>query len=118
MRERWVCDPAIEAAAVALVKTYDGPGADKAVAVVAQALPGAERHMWVIGQEVITLPGLVLLAYTGAGDPPPGLLGLHEATDRADQFARDYLDALGYAGQTAHVTVDAEARAAMWQGWK
>jgi hypothetical protein len=81
------------------------PAAD--VAVIPMYLPGKQRGIWTIGQEVHTVPGVLFLATTGY-HPAPGVPSLSWARSTACDIAREVLRADPRGGTVAYVIVESD----------
>jgi hypothetical protein len=85
------------------------------VAIVPMYQPGKEHGWWTIGQRVETVAGVVLVAYSGAGETPKDLMDYHKARDLAERTARGYLG--DEEGTTATAVVDLDGKAAVFEGY-
>jgi hypothetical protein len=75
------------------------------VAFIPMILPGKTRSVWIYGQEVCTVPGVVLLASRN----PEGnevVPGYSHARDTCWRVARGEFEAMGTDGVTACVVVE------------
>jgi hypothetical protein len=117
---RWL--PTIEArqqaaAAVRVAVHQLGVPARDVTALVPMIQPGKERGIWTLGQAVETIPGVILVAYSGAGEVPvPGLLDYHEARNIAETIGRNRLAETGRLGTTGYAAVDEDGEAAVFEG--
>ena len=94
--ERWTPSPPAREMAAAMLAA--APGAEMVIVPLVQ--PGKARGIWTMGQVVVTVPGVYLLA----GDVP-GAMPYREARDMALQAAEDA--AHGYAaGTTAFALIE------------
>lgn len=122
MRERWLPTDAAIRHAQALLAAE--PNADLALVPLLQ--PGKNRSVWTIGQEVLTLPGVVILASNddGRGD----ILGYHTARRYCEIIAgeyqvtvwkerRDASDGLVSPGTTAHAVVTRDGNASVFEDY-
>jgi hypothetical protein len=85
-------------------------------ALVPMIQPGKERGIWTLGQAVETIPGVILVAYTGAGPAPEGVLDYHEARNIAETIGRNRLAETGRLGTTGYAAVDEDGEAAVFEG--
>lgn len=100
MRRRWL--PTNRAVRHARILLAAEPAAD--VAVIPMYQPGKQHGIWLTGQTVITVPGVVFIAsnsFIVAGLIP----GASWARDAACDIARDRLRAQGQDGTVAYAMV-------------
>jgi hypothetical protein len=109
MRERWLPSPASVRHARAVLEAE--PRAD--VAAIPMVLPGKRHGFWKAGQEVLTVPGVVLIGNSrdsgGDGDVP----GWSWTRNVACSLARAYL--AGLPGTVAYAAVYREGGEAVFE---
>jgi len=88
------------------------PGAD--IAFIPMCLPGKELGWWREGQEVVTVPGVVLLAVNGFDDSGPVPSGSW-ARNTAAAIARQVLQERGQDGVAAYAVVRREGHTAVFE---
>ena len=121
MRDRWL--PADTAIAHAKALLAAEPNAD--IAVIPMVQPGKNRGIWVFGQEVVTVPGVVILA-SNSDDGRAGVPGYPHARKFAELIAgevrvelwkqaRDATGRLVSPGTTAHAVVERDGQAAVFE---
>lgn len=113
MRARWLPSDAARELAKAALKAVPG---DDILAVVPMVQPGKTRGQWVTGQEVYTVPGVVLIGANTYNDDmvPEGVAGLSWATMRAEEIAAAELH--GRPGTTAYAIIDRDGEASVFEG--
>lgn len=121
LRARWL--PADTAIAHALALLAAEPNAD--LALIPMIQPGKTRGIWTTGQDVRTLPGVVILA-TNSDTGKGAVLGYNAARHYCHVVAgqyqvatwkerRDRTDELVSPGTTAHAVITRDGNAAVFE---